>query len=352
MDYIIIKVKQILPFQFSFLYKYVDDIICGLPQDKIDYTLKTFNSIHNKLQFTVELEENQGVPFLDTKIIRNKENKLIIDWYTKPTNSGRYINYNSNHILIQKINTLKGMKNRIMKISHHTLIHKNLLKLSTMFIDNGFPKTLVKKILFNSNTFSNINNNSLNNIISSTSNFSNTIPINTPNSHDNNNLFKYTRIPYIPNLTHKLIKVLQHEQIKFAFYNMSPLKKIFTKLKDKTNKFMKSNVIYCVPCNNCSNIYIGLTTNWLKTRISTHKSDIRTMKNRCALSIHAINNNHSFDFDNTSILNSSNKLSTLKLMEMVEINKQINNTVNFKSDIENLHVIYANLLSIYNNIHS
>ncbi|KAK5648069.1 hypothetical protein RI129_002961 [Pyrocoelia pectoralis] len=339
MDFIIDQVKRLLPFQFSFIFKYVDDIICGLPANQVDNALITFNSIHYKLQFTVEREDNNGVPFLDTKLIRTSDNKIFIDWYTKPTHSGRYINFNSNHIMRQKVNTLKGMKNRVLKISHVTFQQKNLKRLSTMFITNNFPRSLVNNILFNNNC----------NLYYRHIQLATTIATQQPAAVSTP---RYSRLPYIPDITHQLTNILRHADTKFAFYNPSPLNQLFTKLKDKTPTLLQSGVIYNVPCMTCNKVYIGLTNCWLKSRLSTHRSDIKTKKTRCALANHVLNLGHQFDFDNVSILNRSNNRTTLRLMEMVEINKYLKQSLNFRSDVDNLHVIYANLLAMHNSTNS
>lgn len=36
-----------------------------------------------------------SVSFLDTQVIRPENNSIKLDWYRKPTASGRYINFNS-----------------------------------------------------------------------------------------------------------------------------------------------------------------------------------------------------------------------------------------------------------------
>ncbi|KAI4476348.1 hypothetical protein M0804_013663 [Polistes exclamans] len=55
-------------------------------------------------------EENNGTLFfLDINIIRNKDGSIVTNWYVKPTSSGRCINYNSNHLMSQKIGVIKGV---------------------------------------------------------------------------------------------------------------------------------------------------------------------------------------------------------------------------------------------------
>jgi len=57
---------------------------------KIDIIFNNFNNIHDKLNFTVELEKNKNISFLDLNLSVMNE-KLYIDWYRKETCSGRYI---------------------------------------------------------------------------------------------------------------------------------------------------------------------------------------------------------------------------------------------------------------------
>jgi len=66
-------------FQIPIHFRYVDDILMAVPQDKIDYILNVFNSFHSRLQFTLEVG-GKRINFLDTTIILDR-NKIKIDWY-------------------------------------------------------------------------------------------------------------------------------------------------------------------------------------------------------------------------------------------------------------------------------
>ena len=63
---------------------YVDDLLLLIPRDTEKAVMEVFNSIKVKIQFTMELEKEGALLFLDVKIIRKTE-KLITDWYIKPT---------------------------------------------------------------------------------------------------------------------------------------------------------------------------------------------------------------------------------------------------------------------------
>lgn len=114
-----------LSFEIPFLKKFVDDIVCSIPENRVDEILQVFNSYDSNIQFTVEVEKDRSVPFLDTKLIRSSENRIILDWYIKPTSSGRHLNYNSFHTEKIKINLVLALKNRIKRVSHPTLRNKN-----------------------------------------------------------------------------------------------------------------------------------------------------------------------------------------------------------------------------------
>jgi len=67
----------------------------------LNETLEIFNSFHNRLQFTLEIGINNKINFLDVTIILNNQ-RIMFDRYEKPTNTGRYINYCSQHPVSQK----------------------------------------------------------------------------------------------------------------------------------------------------------------------------------------------------------------------------------------------------------
>jgi len=62
-----------------------------VPTSKIDFVFNKFNSIHLRLQFTIEIGKN-SINFLDTTIII-KNKKIVLNWFHKPTFSGRCFNY-------------------------------------------------------------------------------------------------------------------------------------------------------------------------------------------------------------------------------------------------------------------
>ncbi|XP_072758712.1 uncharacterized protein [Anoplolepis gracilipes] len=54
----------------SVYYRYVDNIFAIVPRDCVDSIVSMFNSYHNRLQFTHEIENNNSINFLDTSVNR------------------------------------------------------------------------------------------------------------------------------------------------------------------------------------------------------------------------------------------------------------------------------------------
>jgi len=96
--------------------RYVDDILLAAPSDFVNKIVNTFNSFHPRLQFTLEIGGDK-LNFLDVTIVKLNGN-LEFDWFHKPTFSGRYLNYNSQHVLSQKRGTIIGMVDRAFILSH------------------------------------------------------------------------------------------------------------------------------------------------------------------------------------------------------------------------------------------
>jgi len=87
-----------LSYHIPLYYRYVDDILIAIPNNHIEETLTVFNSLHERIKFTAEINTNNQISFLNLQIFLDN-NKLTTDLYSKPTFSGRYLNFFSNHPL-------------------------------------------------------------------------------------------------------------------------------------------------------------------------------------------------------------------------------------------------------------
>ena len=65
--------------------RYVDDTLCYIKTDLIDYVLKTLNGFHENVQFTYEGETDSQISFLDTLVIRDSSNNINMTLYQRST---------------------------------------------------------------------------------------------------------------------------------------------------------------------------------------------------------------------------------------------------------------------------
>ena len=74
--------------------RYVDDTICFIKLTSINKVLETLNSYHKNIKFTIEIETENKISFLDVLLIHS--NSLIsTKVYRKNTNTDIYINWKS-----------------------------------------------------------------------------------------------------------------------------------------------------------------------------------------------------------------------------------------------------------------
>ena len=110
--------------------------------------MSVFNSFHQKLQFTSEIESENKINFLDLTIIRNENNEeLKTKWYTKDTWSGRYLNYNSHHATSQKNSVIIGLADRALALTSPEFRPRTLKKVRNILKQNNFPTKQINKII-------------------------------------------------------------------------------------------------------------------------------------------------------------------------------------------------------------
>ena len=136
-----------LSFQPTFFHRYVDDIITCIPKNKTNEIINTFNTYNQRLQFTYETEKDESINFLDILLIKHN-NKIITNWYMKPTSSGRFLNYNSHHPMSQKIAMIYNLVDRAIKLSDKKFHYNNLKHVKKLLHDNGYPKDFTYKYIF------------------------------------------------------------------------------------------------------------------------------------------------------------------------------------------------------------
>jgi predicted GIY-YIG superfamily endonuclease len=271
------------------------------------------------------MEADSKIAFLDTLLIREKEGEIAVNWYHKPTWSGRYLNFNSWLPMSYKINTIKLLATKILSLSDTKFHTENFKLLMTTMCENGYPRRLVKDVIYSVRTK------------------------NVQQNATKKDEVKYASVPYVRNLFEKIRPLFRNYNLELVGRSSHSLEKqIFSKSKDKIAKEQKSNIIYNIECE-CRKVYVGQTSQYFHTRFKQHQRDgaNRTeTSNKSALSQHLNRTDHIISFQNAKILAMESNKTKRDILEMIRI-KRTQNTLNLKTDTSLLPQSYDHLINCY-----
>ena len=295
-----------LGFKLPFFWRYVDDILTAVPEDKVDEILQAFNDYNSNVQFTIEEESNNKISFLELVVIRDGCS-IKLDWYHKPSWSGRYMNFESHLPLAYKKNTVSLLTEKILTLSDPEFHEQNFRLLRDTLRSNGYPSKLTEDIIRRTKLKVSERD--------STSNY-NQLP-----NHGLQRDKPTIAIPYTRGLFENLRSICK-EQFTVVGKGDNNVKKFcFSRLKDKTVKLEQSNVVYKVTCS-CEAVYIGQTKQKLRKRMYQHKYNTR-IKNvdHSAITEHAVMFNHEPSWDEVEILEFEYNKKKRCVLEMIHIRK-------------------------------
>ena len=125
--------------------RYVDDIFATLDnKEAAEKALDYLNRQHNNIKFTIEHEENNRLPFLDTCVVRHHNMKYTTTMYFKKTSTGLYLNWTSLTARRYKAGLVKCLANRIWRIcTDEKEREKKLQALKHRLLLNDFPPKVI-----------------------------------------------------------------------------------------------------------------------------------------------------------------------------------------------------------------
>ena len=273
-----------------FYKRYVDDTFTVLPSDKVTAFLDHLNSIHPNIQFTMELENDKKLAFLDILVIRNPDHTLGHTVYRKSTHTDKYLNGRSHHHPSQLATVGKTLFQRAQGICDDHHLHVELQHVKRVLRDNNLQ---------------------------------------VPRPHRRNRVKPATVerqpavLPYVKGVTDKIGNILKRASIKTYF---KPPKKINQFLRPvKCNIPFQDAGVYKLDCD-CGLSYIGQTKRSIGTRLKEHIADVKHRRaNKSAVCEHSLDQpNHFIRFDRPQILARENRYVPRMLREAIEIKKHPN----------------------------
>ncbi|XP_055912316.1 uncharacterized protein LOC129946222 [Eupeodes corollae] len=198
-----------------------------------------------------------------------------------PTASGRLINFRSNQAKHIIFNTASNLINKVFTLSDVRFHHSNTIKVTKILSDNGFPPAIIRGLILQQQCRR------------------------AKQQSEDNNKGYFKSIVYVPKLAESFKQVVTKniQDVRLAFKSNQTIRHLFTKLKTKIDRDKRTDVIYKINCKGkpdetCNLCYIGTTKQFLRQRLSNHKSDIKNNNlAKTALAAHSIDKGHSPDFD-------------------------------------------------------
>ena len=282
------------PLQFL---RYVDDIYIEWPENirPIEELQTHFNMKSNVTKFTLEKEKDEGLPFLDVHVKR-KNNKITTEVYRKPTDSGLYLQYDSNHPCAVKNGIVSTLLHRAKTHSSDKKKYKEeVQKVKTTLIENKYPPKLIDNII---------------------------------RKHENEERKEIEKkkpettitLPYIPRLSEKIRKIGNKANIRIVFSSNNTLRNQLVNFRPKSQKRDKE-VIYSIPCE-CSKNYIGETGRPLEVRLKEHQYSLKKRDPDVSkLCEHHFTTGHRFLWDQAEIIGQEQNWKARKVHEAAEIMK-------------------------------
>ena len=203
-----------------FWKRYVDDTCVALLPSMVESFHQHLNSIEPSIQFTVEMESNGCLPFLDILITRDSDGSLSTAVYRKQTHTDQYLQFSSHHPSSHKLSVCRSLFSRalthssslVQQVEEESLIFQALQK-------NGYPIIFIKRCQRQS-----------------------TLKTKPPNTSDQ----KTTRItiPYVQGQSESIKRILSPLGIETTFRSQNTLRKILSRPKDTIPIIKKSGVVY------------------------------------------------------------------------------------------------------------
>ena len=295
------------------LYKrYVDDsFVLFRCRSHADKFFDFLNSRHPKMKFTMEVEENGQLPFLDVNV-KKIAGKFQTSVYRKPTFTGLGTSFFSFVTAQLKKCSMKTLIHRAYHLcSSFESMHSEFNFIISFFRNNGFP---VRMAEFNINEF-------LNKI------YDPPIKVLTVQK-----LKKYIVLPYFGIQSEKLKKELSASLSKFYPYmeaNIILVNQLttgsFFKYKDRIPYACQSSVVYAFSCASCDASYIGSTKRSLHCRVEQHRGRSHrtgmwlSRPDPSAIRSHAENCNCSFSIKDFKVIGRESNVQHLRILESLHI---------------------------------
>ena len=243
--------------------RYMDDILRSIRASHIQQKLEEINRLHPSLKFTIEIEINAKLPFLDMLIIRIGT-KLSSTWYSKPTDTGLIMNYHSLAPKIYKRSVVAGFVFRIHRAcSTWKNFDESLKKAKCILEQNQYPPDFYEPII----------SKALDKIMGAEAE-QNSEPVAGGSENPEISIpRKLIFIEYRGKITEDFARALRKANAPCQpVMTLRKLKTVLPSLKPAIEKRLRSHIVYQIDCPRCYACYVGKTNQHNEVRFGKHKT--------------------------------------------------------------------------------
>ncbi|XP_046407905.1 uncharacterized protein LOC124172509 [Ischnura elegans] len=261
--------------------------------------LKHINSQHPTIQFTMEMEKDRRIPFLDVIVNRRIDGSLGHEIYRKPTHTDRYLIAHSRHHPSQKASLVATLLHRAYKLLDAESLAKEKEHLITTLKRNGYNRKMILK---------------------RTAQVEKRHRTRGKEKQPSEKPETYAHIPYVAATSEKISRILK-KNIVTRFKCVTKINQIIPKPKHKIPNNLNEGV-YRIPCS-CGKSYIGETCRSIKIRLQEHKGATQNKKfDLSAVAEHEWSEpGHNIIFDEAKIIAKEKRYYPRRIREPIEIIK-------------------------------
>ena len=340
------------------IFIYMDDIFCTITDNPARPGLRSssssssntrpdpaalfnecLNSVHERVQFTREMEEDRSIAFLDVYITRLEDGSLSTRVYRKPSNTNIGLKAHSCQDPQTAVASFKGEICRASRLcSSPTQVIQEVKFALDLFEDNGHDRKKFEGIANSYKPSNQKKNNQAKNKKDKskctneevlTKQLFGELPFSNEPTEADENRKTFACINYIPEIAPQLKRALTKAGVATTFTAPPKLKDILcAKNKTKPDRVRKKGVYkYTCTCSDKA-VYIGQTGRSYNVRWEEHKKAIQNEQwQHSGISQHYQNCTHAFSRDNFDIVTNmqdkhKNRLTyNMRIREAMEIRR-------------------------------
>jgi hypothetical protein len=259
-----------------FWKRYVDDVFAIIRARKIQEILAKINNFHKDIEFTLEMEQDGKLPFLDVMTYEREDKAIGHYVYRKPTQTNTYLNYNSFHPIAHKVSVCDTLLSRAFNLCDPDHVKQEINYVKNILKGNLYPSKLIEQRLEKVEK-----------------------KVTAPRSVKE--FEKRVILPYAGEITIKIAQFIRRSLgWEIGYIPGQKLSSIVNNMKQKPLKVQSG--VYKFNCQDCHIPYIGESGRDIVIRFAEHQNDVRKMNIKSPVALHIAETQHSIDNSSLKLL--------------------------------------------------